>query len=74
MIAKTLNHNLENIKDLVVWGNHADTQYPDVSHVKIDGMPIKNFLGDKEEWLHTDYVNYCVNRWKKIVEHRGITR
>ncbi len=57
-----------------MWGNHADTQYPDVSHVKVGGVDIKNILGDREEWLHTDYVNYCVNRWKKIVEHRGVTR
>jgi malate dehydrogenase len=74
LLAKTCNAELNQIRDLVVWGNHSDTQYPDVSHVKVGRTHIKEILGDKEEWLHTDYVKYCVSRWKKVFDARGVTR
>ena len=74
LIAKTCKVNMNRIRDIVVWGNHSDTQYPDLSHAKIDNTLITEILKDKIDWMHTDYVEYCVTRWKKIVEMRGVTR
>lgn len=79
LLAKTCGVTMDQIKDLVVWGNHSDTQYPDVSQAKIGDQLITDILKagkDRKgsDWLHGEYVDYCVNRWKKIVEARGITR
>lgn len=73
IIAKKCNTTVDKVTDLIVWGNHSDTQYPDTFHCKIDGKPIKEILKDQEEWLHTAYVDLVFNRWKRVVEHLGHT-
>jgi malate dehydrogenase len=73
LLAKTCDVTMDKIKNIIVWGNHSDTQYPDLSHAKIDDKLVSEILKDKIDWMHTDYVDYCVNRWKKIVEMRGVT-
>lgn len=76
MIAKRCNTTVDKVTDLIVWGNHSDTQYPDTFHCKIDGKPIKEVLlgQGEEDFLHNEYVHTIVNRWKAIVDHMGTTR
>jgi len=31
-IAKKLNINVSEVKNIIIWGNHSNTQYPDVNH------------------------------------------
>jgi len=74
LLAKTCKTSTDKIKDLIVWGNHSDSQFPDVFHCKIDGKPIKEHFSYNPDWLHTTYVETIANRWKKIVEYTGGTR
>jgi len=74
LLSKTCNTTPDKIKDLIVWGNHSDSQFPDVFHCKIDGKPIQEIMAYNPDWLHTTYVDTIANRWKKIVEYTGGTR
>lgn len=33
-------HNTK-VKNVIIWGNHSSTQYPDVNHATIDGKPAR---------------------------------
>jgi malate/lactate dehydrogenase len=74
LTAKLCNTSVENITDLIVWGNHSDTQYPDVTFSKVNGQDIIKFINKSKDWLHTEFVYLISNRWKKIVENTGSTR
>jgi len=74
LLAKTCNTTTDKIKDLIVWGNHSDNQFPDVFHCKVDGKRIQDVFDYNPEWLHTTYVESIAHRWKKIVECTGGTR
>ncbi len=74
LTAKLCNTSVESITDLIVWGNHSDTQYPDVTFSKINGQDITGFINKSKDWLHTEFVYLISNRWKKIVENTGSTR
>lgn len=74
IISKKCNVKVDHVKNLIVWGNHSDTQYPDTFHCNVEGKPILEVLSGQEDWLHQDYVKLVANRWKKIVDNLGCTR
>ena len=37
----------EDIKNLIMWGNHSTTQVPDFTNIEIKGKNIKEFIKDK---------------------------
>ena len=34
------------VKNVIIWGNHSSTQYPDVNHGTAGGKPIREAVGD----------------------------
>ncbi len=74
LIAKKCNTTVDNVKKVIVWGNHSDTQYPDTFNCTINGKPILEHLKNEEDWLHEGYVDAVSQRWKRIVDHMGTTR
>lgn len=46
---------VENVRNVIIWGNHSATQYPDVGHATIVDHPAEG---------HTDSVKSCVDeKW-----------
>lgn len=74
LTGKLCNTSVENITDLIVWGNHSDSQYPDVTFAKVNGKPMTEYINKSKEWLHSEFVDLISSRWKKIVENTGTTR
>ena len=74
LIARMCNVSTDKVSDLIVWGNHSDSQYPDVTFGKIDGKPITEVVNKSSDWLHSEFVSLISTRWKKIVEATGSTR
>lgn len=52
-IAERLNAHVTDVKNIIIWGNHSSTQYPDVNHatvIKSDGeKPIRQLVAD-DNW------------------------
>merc|ERR1711957_342807 len=46
---------VEDIKDIIIWGNHSATQYPDVNHATIGGKPLREVVNDNE-YLNGPYI------------------
>lgn len=62
---------VDKVTDLIVWGNHSTTQYPDFYYAKIDGKPCTKMLDEK--WLQTEFLARIKNRGGEILIARGIS-
>lgn len=58
------------IKNMVVWGNHSPTIFPDYFNVKIGGNPVQEAFTDSE-WLRRDFVESVQRRGEAIISSRG---
>ena len=61
---------VEQISQLIVWGNHSATQYPDISNALISGNNEK-ILSLNDQWISDEFIPRVQNRGAEIIEHRG---
>jgi malate dehydrogenase len=57
------------IKDVVIWGNHANTMYPDISRASVNGAAASGTYDT--DWLRGDFLKIVSTRGKAIIEARG---
>lgn len=57
------------VQDVFIWGNHADTMYPDISKATVDGKLATEVFD--EEWLHGEFLKTVATRGKAIINARG---
>lgn len=69
-IAQRCGVHHTDIRNVVVWGNHSPTQYPDAQHGTIRGQPIREVVGD-DEWLEETFVKAVQQRGDAIIKLRG---
>ncbi len=60
------------ITQMVVWGNHSTTQYPDYRFAKVDGQPVKGLVND-ENWNRETFIPTVAKRGAAIIEARGLS-
>jgi len=75
-LAEKLGVGVGQIKNVIIWGNHSKTQYPDVSHAFIKDFPRKGLMTPvrsalSEEYLHGEFISTVQNRGKAIINARG---
>ena len=58
------------VTNLVIWGNHSSTQYPDVFNAKIGGKPASEVIGD-EAWVKDRFIPDVQQRGSAIIKARG---
>lgn len=71
LAAKT-GASVENIKKLIVWGNHSPTMYPDYRLATIDGDSAPARVNDKE-WYENTFISTVGKRGAAIIEARGLS-
>ncbi|MCV6639153.1 malate dehydrogenase [Candidatus Albibeggiatoa sp. nov. NOAA] len=65
---KTGTHVTE-IKNMVVWGNHSATQYPDISNTTVGGKAAKDLVD--QAWISDDFIPTVQQRGAAIIKARG---
>ncbi len=65
---KTGTHNTD-VKNVVIWGNHSATQYPDISHCTISGKPAADQVDDA--WYQETFIPVVQQRGAAIIKQRG---
>lgn len=60
MIGRRLKVGAQQVHNIIIWGNHSATQYPDISHAYVvnpDGsrVSVREAVND-DEWLHGQFV------------------
>lgn len=58
------------VTDMVIWGNHSTTQYPDFYNAKINGKPTLEVIKD-ENWLQNEFVPLVQKRGAQVIKARG---
>ncbi len=64
------NFNLSDISNMVVWGNHSASQYPDFYNALIDSASVLSIINDVI-WLQTEFILNNAKRGSEIIEARG---
>ncbi|HTV78543.1 MAG TPA: malate dehydrogenase [Steroidobacteraceae bacterium] len=65
---KTGTH-INQIRRMIIWGNHSATQYPDVSHATVGGKPAKGLVDQK--WLDETFIPVVQQRGAAVIKARG---
>lgn len=68
-VAQKLAQPVSLIHKMVVWGNHSNTQYPDLSHALIDGQKVSSLINDPA-WINNEFIPNVQNRGMEIIKAR----
>jgi malate dehydrogenase len=55
---------------MTIWGNHSNTQYPDLFHAEISGKPAAEVIGD-DSWIRDTFIPTVQKRGAAVIEARG---
>ena len=69
-LATRLDASVPDIKKMTIWGNHSNTQYPDLSNCTVGGTPALDLVND-EEWYRNEYIPTVATRGGAIIKARG---
>lgn len=69
MLARKLDVGVEDIQDLVVWGNHSPSMFPDLFNAKVNGEPAVEKVD--MDWYENEYMPRVGKRGAEIIEARG---
>jgi len=65
---KTAAHTTD-IKRMTIWGNHSNTQYPDISNATVNGDAASGLVD--QAWLEEDFIPTVQQRGAAIIKARG---
>jgi len=71
-LAKKAGAPVADVKNLVIWGNHSATQFPDFANSTIGGVKTTDVITDTE-WLQGDFITTVQKRGAAIIEARGLS-
>jgi malate dehydrogenase len=69
MLAQKLGVGVEDVQDLVVWGNHSPTMFPDLFNAKVKGEKAADKVD--QDWYENEYIPRVGKRGAEIIEARG---
>jgi malate dehydrogenase len=69
-LASKLGVGVADIQDLVVWGNHSPTMFPDLFNAKVNGKRAVDEVDDMD-WYENEYIPRVGKRGAEIIEARG---
>lgn len=71
-LAIKLDQPVDQIKKMVVWGNHSSMQVPDLYHAEVDGKHVAQLIDDPA-WIEAHFVPTVQQRGAKVIEARGLS-
>jgi len=71
-LAEKAGAQASDVKNVLIWGNHSNTQYPDFHHATIKGQKATDAITD-HEWLQGAFISTVQERGKAIIEARGLS-
>lgn len=75
-IANRVGVSAQDVRNIIIWGNHSSTQFPDVSHalVKVGGKDVKVPEAVKDEtWLKGDFISCVQKRGAAVIAARKLS-
>jgi malate dehydrogenase len=69
-LASKLGVGVADVQDLVVWGNHSPTMFPDLFNAKVNGKKAVDEVDDMD-WYENEYIPRVGKRGAEIIDARG---
>ena len=70
VISKRTDTNIKNVKNMIIWGNHSPTMYPDIENVLVDEKLGKDAIDDMN-WVEEYFLPTVQQRGKAVIDSRG---
>ncbi len=70
VISKKVGMNISEIKNMIIWGNHSPTMYPDSENVIINNQLGSTVINDMN-WVEKDFIPSVQQRGKAVIDARG---
>ncbi|CAK9329194.1 unnamed protein product [Citrullus colocynthis] len=76
-ISERLNVQVSEVKNVIIWGNHSSTQYPDVNHATVklpsgEEKSVRELVAD-DEWLNGEFITTVQQRGAAIIKARKLS-
>ncbi|KAL8028328.1 hypothetical protein ABFS82_14G149300 [Erythranthe guttata] len=75
-ISEKLNVHVGDVKNVIIWGNHSSTQYPDANHATVNTVNgdklVPDLVGD-DKWLKTEFIATVQQRGAAIIKARKLS-
>ncbi|KAK8548631.1 hypothetical protein V6N13_054586 [Hibiscus sabdariffa] len=71
-ISERLSVQVSDVKNVIIWGNHSSTQYPDVNHATVGDKPVRELVKD-DEWLNGEFITTVQQRGAAIIKARKLS-
>ncbi|MCW5589749.1 MAG: malate dehydrogenase [Legionellales bacterium] len=69
-LAIRANCDVADVKNMIIWGNHSATQYPDFYHATIHNKSAVEVIND-EAWLKNEFIPMVQQRGAAVIKARG---
>jgi len=71
-LAKKAGVPVAHVSNMIIWGNHSATQYPDAENAKINGRLVSDVIGHVS-WLQDDFIKIVQQRGAEVISARGLS-
>ncbi len=68
-LAEETDSTVNDIKKMIIWGNHSSTQYPDLTACTVNGKPALDLV--ERDWYENSYIPNVQKRGAAIIAARG---
>ncbi|CAD7937987.1 unnamed protein product [Amoebophrya sp. A25] len=68
-IALKVGCSVKDVQNVIIWGNHSSTQYPDVNHATVQGKPVRQALAN-DAYLNGEFIETIQKRGAAIINAR----
>ena len=68
-LAGKTGKSINDVKKIIIWGNHSSTQYPDISKATVAGQAAPSLVDNT--WYESDYIPCVQQRGAAIIKARG---
>ncbi|XP_026426356.1 malate dehydrogenase-like [Papaver somniferum] len=72
-VSERLSVQVSDVKNVIIWGNHSSTQYPDVTHAtvktSVGKKAVKELVAD-DAWLNGEFISTVQQRGAAIIKAR----
>ena len=69
LLAEKLGVGVDDVNDLVVWGNHSPSMFPDLFNAKVNGERAADQVD--MDWYESEYIPRVGKRGAEVIEARG---
>eukprot|EP00088_Acartia_fossae_P007121 TRINITY_DN1330_c0_g1_i15.p1 TRINITY_DN1330_c0_g1~~TRINITY_DN1330_c0_g1_i15.p1 ORF type:complete len:1382 (-),score=561.93 TRINITY_DN1330_c0_g1_i15:398-4543(-) len=70
-VANKLGLKIDDVKNVIIWGNHSSTQFPDASKAVVKGQPATKLLDTA--WIQQEFVPTVQKRGAAVIAARKLS-